>query len=41
MRSSRLVTALRYGVATALALLFLLPFYVIVRNAFSTNQNII
>ena len=40
MRSSRLVTALRYGVATALALLFLLPFYVIVRNAFSTNQNI-
>ena len=40
MRSSRLVTALRYGMATALALLFLLPFYVIVRNAFSTNQNI-
>ncbi|WP_314814319.1 carbohydrate ABC transporter permease [Arachnia propionica] len=40
MRSSRLVTALRYGVATALSLLFLLPFYVIVRNAFSTNQNI-
>ena len=40
MRSSRLVTALRYGVATALALLFLLPFYVIIRNAFSTNQNI-
>ena len=40
MRSSRLVTALRYGLATALALLFLLPFYVIVRNAFSTNQNI-
>ena len=40
MRSSRLTTALRYGMATALALLFLLPFYVIVRNAFSTNQNI-
>ena len=40
MISSRLVTALRYGVATALSLLFLLPFYVIVRNAFSTNQNI-
>ena len=40
MRSSRVVTALRYGVATVLALFFLLPFYVIVRNAFSTNSNI-
>ena len=40
MRSSRLVTGLRYGLATALALFFLLPFYVILRNAFSSNQNI-
>ncbi|MDO5065822.1 MAG: carbohydrate ABC transporter permease [Propionibacteriaceae bacterium] len=40
MRGSRLVTGLRYGVATALALLFLLPFLVIVRNAFSSNRNI-
>lgn len=40
MRASRVSTVLRYGVASALALLFLLPFYVIVRNAFSTNTNI-
>ncbi len=40
MRTSPVMTALRYGVATVLALLFLLPFYVIVRNAFSTNANI-
>ncbi|GAA3855622.1 carbohydrate ABC transporter permease [Tessaracoccus defluvii] len=40
MTGSRVLTALRYGVASALALLFLLPLYVIVRNAFSTNANI-
>ena len=40
MRSSRFVTALRYGVATLLALFFLIPFYVIIRNAFSSNSNI-
>ncbi|RRD50469.1 carbohydrate ABC transporter permease [Arachnia propionica] len=40
MMSTKLGTGLRYGVATALALFFLLPFYVIVRNAFSTTQNI-
>ena len=40
MRSSRFVTALRYGVATVLALFFLIPFYVIIRNAFSSNSNI-
>ena len=32
MRPSRLVTALRYGVATVLSLFFLLPLYVIVRK---------
>lgn len=37
MRSRRVITAVRYGVLSALALLFLLPLYVIVRNAFSTN----
>lgn len=40
MKPSRVMMALRYGVASALALLFLLPLYVIVRNAFSTNANI-
>lgn len=40
MRSRRWMTAARYALLTALALLFLLPFYVIVRNAFSTNANI-
>lgn len=40
MRSSKLATALRYGLLTALAIMFLLPFYIIFRNAFSTNQNI-
>lgn len=40
MRASRVGQALRYGIASALALLFLLPLYVIVRNAFSTNANI-
>ncbi|HMQ67123.1 MAG TPA: carbohydrate ABC transporter permease, partial [Arachnia sp.] len=40
MRSSRLATGLRYGLLSALALFFLLPLYIIVRNAFSTNANI-
>lgn len=40
MKSSPVVTAVRYGVLIALSLLFLLPLYVIVRNAFSTNANI-
>lgn len=40
MKQSRVWLALRYGVASALALLFILPFYVIIRNAFSSNQNI-
>lgn len=40
MRAGRWTTALRYVALTALALLFCLPFYVIVRNAFSTNANI-
>ena len=40
MKTSRVGQALRYGVAVALAIAFLLPLYVIVRNAFSTNANI-
>lgn len=40
MKGNPVVNALRYGVLIALALLFLLPLYMIVRNAFSTNQNI-
>lgn len=40
-RPSTLQLVIRYGVAIALALLFLLPFYVIFRNAFSTNANIV
>lgn len=40
MRTSRLAQGLRYIIAIALALFFLLPLYVIVRNAFSTNANI-
>ena len=40
MKRSPALTALRYGVLTALALFFLLPFYLIVRNAFSTQANI-
>lgn len=40
MKQSPALTALRYGVLTALALFFLLPFYIIVRNAFSTQANI-
>ena len=40
MRTNRAVIAVRYGVLIALSLLFLLPFYVIVRNAFSTQANI-
>lgn len=37
MRSSRPIIALRYGLLIVLAGLFLLPFYVLVRNAFSTT----
>lgn len=40
MRSRRTVTILRYVALWLLALFFLLPFYIIVRNAFSTNANI-
>lgn len=38
MRSSRPVVAARYVVLSVLAALFLLPFYVLLRNAFSTQQ---
>ncbi len=41
MRPSRGGTVLAYLAASALAVLFLLPFYVIWRNAFSTQQHII
>lgn len=40
-RGSRVVSVLRYLALGVLAMLFLLPFYVIVRNAFSTNQTIV
>lgn len=40
MKGNRVLPSVRYGVLVALALLFLLPFYVIVRNAFSTQANI-
>lgn len=38
MRSSRPVVVARYVVLSVLAALFLLPFYVLLRNAFSTQQ---
>ena len=38
MRSSRAVSALRYLVLSVLAALFLLPFYVLLRNGFSTER---
>ncbi|WP_344018844.1 carbohydrate ABC transporter permease, partial [Microlunatus capsulatus] len=38
MRSSRRVSALRYVVLSVLALLFLLPFYVLLRNGFSSER---
>ena len=38
MKTSRLVTGLRYGLLSALALFFLLPLYLIVRNAFSSRE---
>ena len=38
MRSSRGVSALRYLVLSLLALLFLLPFYVLLRNGFSSER---
>ncbi|WP_026378066.1 MULTISPECIES: carbohydrate ABC transporter permease [Aestuariimicrobium] len=40
-RSSRLTRGLRYLLLVVLAVLFLLPFYVIVRNAFSDNSTIV
>jgi multiple sugar transport system permease protein len=40
MRSSRSVVVLRYALLIVLAALFLLPFYVLVRNAFSTQAGI-
>ena len=40
-RRSRVVNVVRYVVLVALALFFLLPFYVIVRNAFSSNSTIV
>lgn len=41
MRRSRWGTALAYAAASGLAVFFLLPFYVIWRNAFSSQQHII
>ena len=41
MRPSRWGTALAYAAASGLAVFFLLPFYVIFRNAFSTQQHLI
>jgi multiple sugar transport system permease protein len=38
MRSSQGVVVARYVPLTVLAALFLLPFYVLLRNAFSTPQ---
>jgi multiple sugar transport system permease protein len=38
MRSSRAVSALRYGVLVVLAVLFLLPFYVLLRNGFASDR---
>lgn len=38
---NKLVVSLRYGVLSALALLFLLPLYVIFRNAFSSHAHIV
>lgn len=40
-KRNRWLGVLRYAVLVVLAVLFLLPFYVIVRNAFSTNATII
>ena len=40
-RRSRVVNVVRYVVLVVLVLFFLLPFYVIVRNAFSSNSTII
>lgn len=41
MRPSRAGRVLAYAAASVLAVLFLLPFYVIVRNAFSTQAGIV
>ena len=38
MRSTRAASALRYVVLSVLALLFLLPFYVLLRNGFSSER---
>lgn len=40
-RSSRALGVVRYTALVVLAVLFLIPFYVIVRNAFSTNETIV
>lgn len=40
IRERRAVTATRYVVLVVLALLFLLPFYVLLRNAFATSQEL-
>ena len=40
MRGSRAAAAVRYLVLTLLALLFLLPFYVLLRNAFASQREI-
>ena len=40
-RRSRVINVARYLLLVMLAVFFLLPFYVIVRNAFSTNQTIV
>lgn len=40
MRQQKVWLGIRYVVLVALALIFMLPFWVIVRNAFSTNKNI-
>ncbi len=41
MRQQKFWLGVRYIVLVILALIFLLPFWVIVRNAFSTNSNIV
>ncbi len=41
MRQQRFWLGVRYVILVVLALIFMLPFWVIVRNAFSTNANIV
>lgn len=40
MKSSKLWLGIRYAIAISLVLLFLLPFYIIFRNAFSSQRHI-